>query len=102
MNSSQIKAIREALSTKRRHLREKFTKSQPKPPEILAAEKLVEDYKHQEWLRLSAIREVIDDKVNEIEMELILGSDHKLLLASLKELDAWKPELPPVEAPSAH
>lgn len=91
MNSSQVKFLREYLRRAQRDLQDKHFSLPLVPPEVQAARKVVADWETASATRRSSIRKQIEQHIQHLELEVVLGGadiDCKLLTERIND---WQP-----------
>jgi hypothetical protein len=101
MSATQLKHLKEKIEIIKRDLRRKFVpESPPTPPEVLAAERLVHEWRDKSWKKQRENRAVIEDQIDAAGLDII----EALLFPDpdtnpfdlLKQLETWTPPAPAI------
>lgn len=103
LTASQIKYVREILAKKKRILVTSFRSAEP--PDIVAARhamrealEVINKWEKGKWEVEKKISDQVDEKINELEMRLVLAGEDHVVQTILSELDSWTPTLPTEQA----
>jgi hypothetical protein len=105
MTATQLKHLKEKIELIKKDLRRKFLpEAAPMPPEVRAAEQLVQQWRDESWKEQRKNREEIGDQIDAAGLNIIdtlLFPDPDIKpFDLLKQLEAWTPPtpaLPPVK-----
>lgn len=91
MKQQEIKYIRECLAIRERRLKRLHcTRNEKEPTAIAEARELIRSWECEYYDNLRRKREAIEEKIRQVEEQLILGESSDVA-AALAQLDSWVP-----------